>query len=699
MEYLRKKVTDGKEAIATDTTLLRTARYGEKAVRAAPAVAGQYLLQKAPIIQWLPRYDPRWLLNDTLAGITVGVLLIPQSLAYAKIATIPGQYGLMSSWLPNFLYLIMGTSKDLSTGPTSLIGLLTAEIIADVVKDGYSPQAIASAVAMSVGIYAMTLGLLKLGFLLEFISVPVLSGFISAAAIVIMLGQIPSLFGISVGSGTAHIIHDLFAKIPQYDGPTCGVGLGGLLMLYLMQKMGQRWGKKSKAIWLLALGRSAVVLVLFTGISYGVNKDRKKNPVWALSKVQSNGIAPPRMPDSTLISKVFARSIAPFIAAALEHLAIAKAFGRKNGYVTDPAQELVYLGFTNFFNSFFSSMAVGGAMSRTAVNSESGVKSPVYGLIAGGVVILSIFKLSPALYWIPKATLAAIIVMAVWHIVVPLRVFYGYWRTSLVDFTTSMLAFWLTLFVSSEVGIGTAVGFNIAYHLLFQAFHRVRRVTTIDVEANNRPTGIHAIPLHTQVFSISQSMLFYNAFHIKNQCLDTVQTYNSGDLTTLETARANRTWSVAGKDRANRLRNQAGIFDEPMQIRNVVLDLHAMHNIDTTGLTALKDLKADIEAYGGKNVRLRLVGLNERVRERFVRFGWTLINACDAGKEGKKGTIVYDSVEEAVFRRTRTFSTDDIEVEPLEYNELCRKIDLEQENIAVNEVPDVPEGSWGSPLQ
>ena len=111
MEYFRKKAQQSREAIATDTTIQRTVRYGGKAIRAAPSVAGQYLLQKAPIIQWLPRYNPRWLLNDTLAGITVGVLLIPQSLAYAKIATIPGQYGLMSSWLPNFLYLVMGTSK------------------------------------------------------------------------------------------------------------------------------------------------------------------------------------------------------------------------------------------------------------------------------------------------------------------------------------------------------------------------------------------------------------------------------------------------------------------------------------------------------------------------------------------------------------------------------------------------------------
>jgi sodium-independent sulfate anion transporter 11 len=241
----------------------------------------------------------------------------------------------------------------MSTGPTSLMGLLTAEIIRDVQKEGYKPQAIASAVALSVGIYALVIGMLKLGFLLEFISIPVLSGFISAAAIVIMLGQIPSLFGVSVGTGTANIIRDLFQQIPDFDGPTTGIGLGGIVILVLMQKVGQRWGKKNKAIWLLALGRSAVVLILFTGISYAVNKDRVKNPIWALSKVQSNGIENPKMPSSPLISKVFPRSIAPFIAAAIEHLAIAKAFGRKNSYVIDPAQELVYLGITNFFNSFF----------------------------------------------------------------------------------------------------------------------------------------------------------------------------------------------------------------------------------------------------------------------------------------------------------------------------------------------------------
>jgi sodium-independent sulfate anion transporter 11 len=536
------------------------------------------------------------------------------------------------------------------------MGLLTAEIIRDVQKEGYKPQAIASAVALSVGIYALVIGMLKLGFLLEFISIPVLSGFISAAAIVIMLGQIPSLFGVNVGNGTANIIRDLFQQIPDFDGPTTGIGLGGIVILVLMQKMGQRWGKKNKAIWLLALGRSAVVLIIFTGISYAVNKDRVKNPIWALSKVQSKGIENPKMPSSPLISKVFARSIAPFIAAAIEHLAIAKAFGRKNSYVIDPAQELVYLGITNFFNSFFSSMPVGGAMSRTAVNSDSGVKSPTYGLVAGGVVILSIYKLSPALFWIPKATLAAIIVTAVWHILVPLRVFYSYWKTSLVDFISAMLAFWLTLFVSSEVGIGAAVGFGIAYHLVFAAFHRVRRITSMSPQPSSleRP-----IPLDTQVFAVEQSMLFYNAYRIKSQCLDAIQTYNSGDVQTLETAAKERNWSVAGEKRATRLRTKAEILDEPVQVRTVVLDVSKMHNIDTTGLVALKDLREDIERFGGKGTRMCFVGVNERVQERFARFGWGLVKEGEDRKRGE--TRMFRDVGEAVFGRRTVSQIDDLE--------------------------------------
>jgi sodium-independent sulfate anion transporter 11 len=298
MDYLRK----AGEAISTDHILQRSRRDVSRVARALPRATGDYVIEKAPVVQWLPKYNPRWILYDTLAGITIGVLLIPQALAYAKIATIPGEFGLMSSWLPSFLYFIMGTSKgehshscergkltivtDMSTGPTSLMGLLTAEIIADISKEGFSAQSIASATAMSVGIYCLAVGLLKLGFLLEFISIPILHGFISAAGIVIMLGQIPSLFGVKVGDGTAHIIHDLFAEIPKFQGPTVGVGLGGIALLLILQKVGDRWGKKHFAFKMIGLARSAIVLILFTGLSYGLNKHRVNKPIFELSKVK-----------------------------------------------------------------------------------------------------------------------------------------------------------------------------------------------------------------------------------------------------------------------------------------------------------------------------------------------------------------------------------------------------------------------------
>ncbi|PSN61649.1 sulfate permease [Corynespora cassiicola Philippines] len=650
-----------REAVATDHTLLRAKHDGARAARAFPSAAGNYVMEKVPVVHWLPKYNPRWLLNDVLAGITVGVLLIPQSLAYAKIATIPGEFGLMSSWLPNFLYFFMGTSKDMSTGPTSLMGLLTAEIIADVTNEGFTPQAIASAVTMSVGIYCLVVGLFRLGFLLQFVSIPVLNGFISATGIVIMLGQIPSLFGVKAGTGTANILHDLFSQIPKFKPATMGIGFGGIVMLVAMQKMGQRWSKKSKAIWLLALGRSAVVLILFTGISYGVNKDidlENDDPIWELSKVKSSGINAPVMPNTTLVQKVFPRAVAPFLAAAIEHLAIAKGFGRKNNYVIDPAQELVYLGVTNFFNSFFSSMPVGGAMSRTAVNSDTGVKSPMYGFVAGGFVIISIFFLTPALFWIPKATLAAIIVTAVWHVILPPKVFYGYWKTSLVDFIAAMLSFWVTLFVNTETGIGSAVGFNIVYHILYLAFSRVRQVTKM---GDRKPAslyasydGVQGVPADAQVFQPNQSIIFSNAYHVKGACFDVVQTYNSGAVVAYEAQQKERNWSVSGERRMALLRRRAGINDEPLPIAVVVLDLTMVATIDTTGLTALQDLRTDITKFGGEHAELRFVGVQPGVKAKFERFGWELYDAENVPVDMRaqsKGSAVYGSVLEAVSDR------------------------------------------------
>jgi len=262
-----------------------------------------------------------------------------------------------------------------------------------------------------VGIYSLALGVLGLGFLLDYVSVPVLTGFISATALIIGMGQVGNLVGLSdVPDGVFNIIGNVLRRLPHWDGPTCGIGFGTVALLIALEQVGKRWGKRHFIIKYISSSRAVIALVIFTLISYLVNKDRGKDLLWSISKVNTHGIIPPKAHNTSLISKVATRALAPLVACTLEHLAVGKAFGRRNGYTIDQTQEFNYLGVTNIINSFFGAMPVGGAMSRTAVNSECGVKSPLNGVVTAGFILLTIYVFSPALYWLPKSTLSAIIV-------------------------------------------------------------------------------------------------------------------------------------------------------------------------------------------------------------------------------------------------------------------------------------------------
>lgn len=241
-------------------------------------------------------------------------------------------------------------ASDLSTGPTSLIGLLTSDIITSFGEDSqYSPQQIASAVALTMGIFGMILGFLKLGFLLEFISIPIITGFISAVAITILLNQMGSLLGSDISSdGAASQIHDVFANLGGASGLTCAIGFSCIAFLTILDKSGKRWGDKNKVIWLLSILRAFLALVLYTGISYGVNHNLGEDDyLFKVVKVKSNGLETPQIPSMDLVSQVLGKSITVFVGAAIEHTAIARAFGVRNDYVPDQSQELCYFGVCN----------------------------------------------------------------------------------------------------------------------------------------------------------------------------------------------------------------------------------------------------------------------------------------------------------------------------------------------------------------
>lgn len=211
-----------------------------------------------------------------------------------------------------------------------------------------------------MGVYGMILGFFKLGFLLEFVSLPILSGWISGVAITIALNQMPSLLGeTGIGSGTAQQIHDVFQQLPNANGYDCAIGFTSILMLALLDH-GYKRLTKHKIMWFLSITRAFLCLVLFTGVGYAVNKNRggPEHYLFGVAEVKANGQVPPRIPNPELVGKVALRSIAVFIGSAVEHTAIARAFGVRNNYVTDQSQELCYYGVTNLFNSWFSAVSV-----------------------------------------------------------------------------------------------------------------------------------------------------------------------------------------------------------------------------------------------------------------------------------------------------------------------------------------------------
>ncbi|CAN8102040.1 unnamed protein product [Discula destructiva] len=666
-----KVVESVRNDLKTDVTWNRVGRLAERGARALPSASKQYVLDKVPIVGWLPHYNPRWILNDVIAGLTLGLMLIPQGLSYATLASIPVQYGLMSSWFPSTLYAFMGTTK----GPTSLIGLLTANIVTELEADSqYTPSQIASAVALMMGVYGMILGFLKLGFLLEFVSIPISTGFISAVAITIILNQMGNLLGTSVSSSAKAYtqIRQVFEFLPQASGLTCAIGFTTILFLTILEKSGKRWGDRYKVVWLLSITRAFLALLLYTGVSYAVNHSRSADDyLFSVVKVKSNGQEAPSMPQSDLIGKVASKSITVFIGATIEHTAIARAFGIKNNYVPDQSQELCYFGVVNFFNSFFHSMGVSGAMSRTSVNSSCKVKSPLSGFVTTAVILICIYYLTGTLYWIPKATLSAIIICAVWPLIYPPSAFYRFWKTSLVDFITSMLAFWLSLFYSTEFGIFISIAFNIVYIILRQTFSSLSAFTagthselaaSIDAVRGLPPSHIAAATSQdVHVFRFNESFYFPNSHRLTSRILDSVQTHHAPLHSGAFGSEAERNWSVVSEKRVARLRKAAGVASTAAAlppIGLVVLDFGRVNHVDTTAVAHLKTLVAEVRRYGGKDVELRFVDMTAEVRARFARAGWPVVVAREApadfgGGDGadKEATRLYGSIAEAVMAR------------------------------------------------
>ncbi|KAI9597499.1 sulfate transporter family-domain-containing protein [Syncephalis fuscata] len=514
----------------------------KKPIQAGPAIK-KYLREMFPIIGWLPHYNRRWLYGDLTAGLTIGVMLVPQGIAYARLAGLPVEYGLYSALVGVAVYAIFGTSKDISVGPTSVLAMYIGQGVREVAKyhgivpDNSHLAGLASAMALLIGCMVSVAGMLRLGIIIDFISAPVVVGFTFGAAVDIMVAQLPKLFGIP-NINTSHASYatfwDMLIKFGTASLPNLGVGISAIIMLVLLKMLRTKLGHRSRIASMIGGARIPIVVVFYTLVSFLVSvagngddsSTGQKHPLNILRNVP-RGIPKPQMPpiSFSIMQQLFLASMLPLLQAVVEHVTISKALGRIGHYHTNNSQELLALGASNVATSFFSGFCGTGAMTRGMILSQSGVRSPLSGLFASIIVCCALIFLPPAFYYIPDACLAAIIVTSVVHLMRGPQTFIKLWRINPLDSVSCFVALIFTVMFNIAIGIGAAVGLSLLIML-----YKVARPDCIFLEPRIDNPNVYvdpalpdvvttAAPRGIIVFRPEEALIFPNAHYIRQTIL------------------------------------------------------------------------------------------------------------------------------------------------------------------------------------
>lgn len=431
-------------------------------------------------MEWLPKYDYDQFFHDVIAGITVGLTVMPQGLAYATLAGLEPQYGLYSAFIGAIVYVVFGSCKDITIGPTALMALMTHQYV-----QGRSAD-FAVLLAFLAGCLQLLMACLHLGVLIDFISVPVTVGFTSATSVIIVASQLKGLLGLKISSaGFLDTLIQVFQNIHKASPWDTAMSFSCIVILLLFRKMKDiklcSDEKKAtncqriltKTIWLLSTARNALIVIICSVIAYNLNTPDSDNPFILTGKVRSGlpSIGPP--PFSTQVnnrtigftemcSELGTSIVLVPIIGVLGNVAIAKAFA--NGGKIDATQELLTLGICNILGSYVSAMPVTGSFSRSAVNHASGVKTPLGGLYTGVLILLALSLLTPYFYFIPKASLAAVIICAVIYMI-EYEVVKLMWKSSKKDLIPMLVTFVFCLIIGVEYGILLGVGTNLIFLL------------------------------------------------------------------------------------------------------------------------------------------------------------------------------------------------------------------------------------------
>jgi len=530
-----------------------------------------------PIVDWLSNYKKSWLKGDLGAGLTVGVMLIPQGMAYASIAGLPPVYGLYASIIPLFIYAILGTSRQLAVGPVAMVSLLTATAIGSfqgLSTEQYIMYAIL--LAFLVGAIQFLLGLFRLGFLVNFLSHPVVSGFTSAAALIIGLSQLKSLLGINIPRShhINEILMNAYDKFDEINWISFAIGIVGIGVILLVKKLNESLPSQLFAVIF------GILAVTFLGLNQGENAVNIVKDI--PNSLPSFGL--PKM-DFKLMNTLLPMALTIALVSFMESIAVAKAIQSKHrDYKVLPNQELIGLGLANVFGSFFQSYPTTGGFSRTAVNDQAGAKSGLAAIISAVLIIITLLFLTPLFYNLPKAILASVIMVAVFGLIDYKEVIH-LWKSNRTDFFLLIITFIATLTIGIEKGIGLGVILSLAMVIL----------------KTTRP--------HVAVLANIHGTHFYR--NIK-RFGDDVELEENILIVRFDAQLyfANTTFF---KDKIEELVEEKG-----NKLKLIIIDGESMNNLDSTGVHALKDI---IDIYNSKDIEIAFSGMKGPVRDAMQKGG------------------------------------------------------------------------------
>ncbi len=545
----------------------------------ATVARGAALRRFVPILDWGARYDNTALTSDLVAAVIVTIMLIPQSLAYALLAGLPAEMGLYASILPLVAYAIFGTSRALAVGPVAVVSLMTAAAVGNLGLDDPAEYAAAAiTLAFLSGLILLVMGVFRLGFLANFLSHPVIAGFITASGLLIATSQLKHILGVEAhGHSLFDLVGSLLAHLTQINLITFAIGAVSVAFLFWVRKglkpLLLSWGLGPRLADILAKAGPVGAVAVTTLISWAF--DLQSKGVAIVGDVPQ-GLPPLTFPsfDADLWTSLFGSALLISIIGFVESISVAQTLAAKKRQRIVPDQELVGLGASNIAAAMSGGYPVTGGFARSVVNFDAGAETPAAGAFTAiGIAGAALF-LTPLLFFLPKATLAATIVVAVLSLV-DFHILKATWAYHRADFTAVLATILLTLGFGVEIGVSAGVVLSIVLYLYKTSRPHIAEVGLVPGTQHFRNINRHAVLTHPELVTLrlDENLYFANARFIEDYLLDRVSrgglkhvvlmcsAVNEIDLSALETL-----------EELNRRLYDAGISLSLSEVKGPVMD-------------------------------------------------------------------------------------------------------------------------------